>query len=124
MALSACSYDARIDGGVILKPGRIALVSTIERFVFPHNLCGHVRDKSSLARRFVSVFNTHFDPGFTGHATIEIINYGYDEIVLLHGTPLCQFVFQWLDKTTELPYFGKYQNQQRGPQGARFEEAK
>ena len=87
------------NGGVILKPGRIALVSTIERFVFPHNLCGHVRDKSSLARRFVSVFNTHFDPGFTGHATIEIINYGYDEIVLLHGTPLCQFVFQWLDKT-------------------------
>lgn len=121
--LSACSYDARIDHELTLRPGHCALASTMERFIFPGDICGHVCDKSSLARRFVSVFNTHFDPGFEGFATIEIINLGQSPIQFQKGDPLCQFVFMTLDEPTLHPYRGKYFNQERGPQEARYEVA-
>jgi dCTP deaminase len=121
--LSACSYDVRIDHALSLRPGHCALVSTMERFIFPDDLCGHVRDKSSLARLFVSVLNTHFDPGFEGFATIEVINHGFRTLRLEAGDPLCQFVFSSLDEPTLYPYRGKYFNQERGPQEARYEEA-
>jgi len=121
--LSACSYDVRIDHALMLRPKHCALASTIERFIFPDDICGHVRDKSSLARRFVSVFNTHFDPGFEGFATIEIINHGQMSIEFERGDPLCQMVFSSLDEPTLYPYDGKYQDQERGPQEARYEEA-
>jgi len=144
--LSACSYDVRIDKGLILWPAYArfidwflrlifwrnklprfygcTLASTIERFIFPDDVCGHVRDKSSLARRFVSVFNTHFDPGFEGYATIEIVNHSWSPVEFQDGDPLCQFVFQSLDEPTIYPYRGKYFNQERGPQEARYEEVK
>jgi dCTP deaminase len=122
--LSACSYDVRIDHFLVLRPGHCALASTMERFIFPDDVCGHVRDKSSLARNFVSVLNTHFDPGFEGFATIEIINHGSRTMTFQKGDPLCQFVFSSLDEPTLFPYRGKYFNQERGPQEARYEEAK
>jgi len=122
--LSACSYDVRIDHDLVILPKCCALASTIERFIFPDDVCGHVRDKSSLARRFVSVFNTHFDPGFEGFATIEVINHGPETVIFAPGDPLCQFVFCELDEPTLYPYRGKYFDQERGPQEARYEEAK
>jgi dCTP deaminase len=122
--LSACSYDARIDHALILRPGECALASTIERFIFPNDICGHVYDKSSFARPFISVFNTHFDPGFEGFATIEMANLGRKTLNLERGDPICQFVFMSLDEPTLSPYDGKYQDQERGPQEARYEEAK
>lgn len=99
-----------------------ALASTIERFNIPHNVCGSVLDKSSYARVFVSAFNTHFDPGFRGVATIELANLGPETVVYKRGDPLCQFKFEWLDEPTESPYEGKYQDQGAGPQGPRHEE--
>jgi hypothetical protein len=33
--LSACSYDVRIDKGLMLRPKHCALVGTMERFIFP-----------------------------------------------------------------------------------------
>jgi dCTP deaminase len=145
--LSSCSYDARIAEDTVLGPNfgamkwyewgfhslrRLiqphkyrpcyALASTIEHFRIPNNVCGFVCDKSTYARLGVSAFNTLFDPGFTGFGTLELVNHGPKEVRIKSGDPICQFVFYWLDRPTDRPYQGKYQNQAAGPQPAIHEE--
>jgi deoxycytidine triphosphate deaminase len=94
-----------------------SLANTIEDFCLPANVSGAVVDKSSYARVFVTALNTFFDPGFHGNATLELVNCSDQPVHIKKGDPICQFVFSWLDETTERPYVGKYQNQ-RGPQPA------
>ncbi len=119
--LSACTYDCRIDQGLILEPGQAALASTLELVRLPHNICGSILDKSTYARLFLTAFNTHIDPGFCGYVTVELVNLGEEPIHMQPRDPLCQLKFEWLDYPTELPYKGKYQSQERGPQKARLE---
>ena len=88
-----------------------ALASTIERFNFPHNVCGSVLDKSSYARVFITAFNTHLDPGWEGWLTVELVNLGDTIVTYRMGDPVCQIKFEWLDEPTDLPYKGKYNNQ-------------
>ena len=103
-----------------LPPSR-ALAHTIEDFHFPDNVAGAVCDKSSFARVFVSAFNTFFDPGFQGNATLELVNLGAETVVIKAGDPICQFLFHFLDKPTDRPYRGKYQGQKKGAQPAIYE---
>jgi dCTP deaminase len=102
-------------------PPPYALANTIEDFALPDNVAGQVVDKSSMARMFVSAFNTFFDPGFCGNATLELVNLGPHTITLKAGDPVCQFVFDWLDQATDRPYRGKYQNQPKRPVAAIYE---
>lgn len=102
-------------------PPSHALAHTIEDFNMPHNVVGYVCDKSTYARVFVSAFNTLFDPGFKGNATLELVNLGDQTVTIKAGDPICQFTFHWLDEATELPYSGKYQNQTKAAHGARYE---
>lgn len=120
--LSACTYDCRIDHDLILMPGKSALASTLEHVRLPNNICGSILDKSTYARLFMTAFNTHIDPGFAGFVTVELSNLGEEVIRFEKGEPLCQIKFELLDYPTELPYRGKYSNQERGPQGPRFEK--
>jgi dCTP deaminase len=119
--LSACTYDCRIDHDLILPPGKSALASTMEYVNLPNNVCGAILDKSTYARLFMTAFNTHIDPGFYGFVTVELSNLGEQIISFEEGEPLCQIKFEFLDRPTDLPYRGKYQNQERGPQQARLE---
>lgn len=119
--LSACTYDCRIAQRCVLRHEVPELVSTVERFCLPANVCGSLLDKSSLARRSVSAFNTHLDPGWEGFLTVELVNLGFECVELVAGAPLCQIKFEWLDEETELPYRGKYQNQENWPVVARHE---
>lgn len=116
--LGPASYDIRLDQDLYLEPGQFGLFSTIEIITMPDDLSMRVMDKSTLARRGLSVQNTHFDPGFVGFATLEIdLKPGAREPVrLIRGAPIAQIVFTTLTAPTEQPYNGKYQNQQRGPQ--------
>lgn len=102
-------------------PPSYALAHTIEDFVMPNNVVGYVCDKSTYARVFVSAFNTLFDPGFRGNATLELVNLGAETVTYKKGDPVCQFAFEWLDKKTDRPYRGKYQNQTKEAHGARYE---
>lgn len=120
--LSACTYDCRIADGLIIPAGQSRLASTMERFCLPNNICGSVLDKSSWARVFVTAFNTHLDPGWEGFLTVELSNLGTEAAIFQPGDPLCQIKFEWLDEPTDLPYSGKYQHQEPGPQGARSEK--
>ncbi len=58
----------------------------------------------------MTLFNTLFDPGFVGNATLEIVNLSDQVVEIKAGDPICQFVFHWLDASTDRPYSGKYQN--------------
>ena len=118
--LSVCSYDLRIDQSLILSPGEFALGSTIEKFNMPLDVAGYVKDKSSWARQGLGAYNTFVDPGFRGYLTLELCNHGHSVLNIQRGDPIVQVVFEWVDKET-IGYSGKYSDQEKGPQGVRFE---
>lgn len=102
-------------------PSNHALAHTIEDFFMPDDVVGYVCDKSTYARVFVSAFNTLFDPGFKGNATLELVNLSDKIVSISAGEPICQFTFHWLDRKTDRPYNGKYQHQTKAAHPARFE---
>lgn len=53
--LSAAGYDARVRQRRILRPGAFVLASTVEYFIMPSDVLGHVADKSTWARRGITV---------------------------------------------------------------------
>jgi len=122
--LSAASYDVRIAESVTISPGEFVRASTMERFCVPHDVLMVVHDKSSWARRGLSVFNTVFDPGWgepgvSAYATLELVNHGPETLTIVAGDPIAQVVCHLLTEPTTQPYSGKYQNQEPGPQPAR-----
>lgn len=122
--LSASGYDLRIKDRVYLAPMEFALVTTVEEIEIPADVQGILLDKSSWARQGLSCFNTKFEPNWRGFPTVELINLGRKGIEIPAGAPLCQMEFHWLDERTELPYEGKYQNQEQKPTAAIFEQAR
>jgi len=136
--MSEAGYDIRIKQEIIFRPenavqkaglwmdgsfalGRFALASSIEEFQMPVDMVGVVHDKSTWARRGLSVFNTVIEPGWRGYLTLELVNHGAQTLRLIRGQGIAQVVFHLLDLPTELPYpkDGKYQDQGYGPVGAR-----
>lgn len=119
--LSAAGYDVRIAEEICLRPGSCSLASTIEHFDVPGDILAFVHDKSTWARRFVTVQNTVIEPGWRGFLTLEITNHSEAVVLIRAGSPIAQIVFHLLDQPTDSPYQGKYQDQQAGPQRARLE---
>lgn len=117
--LSACGYDVRLAQDIWLWPFWGRLASTIEKFHMPSGVMAEVKDKSSWARRFVTVQNTVIEPGWRGTLTLELTNHRLWPVRLRKGSPIAQIVFYQLDEPSEQPYAGKYQDQQPGPQPAR-----
>jgi dCTP deaminase len=122
--LDPCGYSVRIAQDVYLPAHGFALASTIERFVMPDWIAGEVKDKSSLARLGISMFNTHIDPGWEGYLTLEITNQRDFSQRLVAGQPIAQILFVQLAERTEQPYSGKYQNQPDRPVEAIKEKTK
>lgn len=97
--------------------GRFALASAIEEFNMPDDLMGIVHDKSTWARRGLSVFNTVIEPGWKGFLTLELAYWGEGELIIPAGSGIAQVVFHLLAEEAE--YKGKYQNQEDQPVAAR-----
>ncbi len=121
--LGPCTYDVRVAQSNLLMPGEFWLASTLECFEMPDMICGHVMDKSSLARLGISMFNTHLDPGWRGFLTLEITNKSDQIRNICAGSPIAQIKFEWLDQGTDLPYAGKYQDQPSWPVEAILDHA-
>jgi dCTP deaminase len=119
--LSHAGYDVRIAESLILEPGVFRLASTMEEFFMPNDLVAFVHDKSTWARQGLSLFNTVIEPGWSGFLTLELVNHSDEGLAIFAGSPIAQIIFMRLEEPTEKPYTGKYQNQERGPQGARDE---
>lgn len=100
-----------------LEQGRFALASAIEEFQMPSNLVGIVHDKSTWARRGLSVFNTVIESGWKGFLTLELVYHGNEDLIIPAGSGIAQVVFH---KTTDdAVYAGKYQGQEDMPVAAR-----
>lgn len=120
--LSEAGYDIRIKQDVSFYPragsDRFQLASAIEEFNMPDHLVGIVHDKSTWARKGLSVFNTVIEPGWKGFLTLELVYHGNQSLIIPAGSGIAQVVFH---KTAcSAVYDGKYQHQTDGPVSARF----
>lgn len=129
--LSEAGYDIRLKQEIEFSYGRVyvdgiaqpmsnfTLASAIEEFQMPDNLVGIVHDKSTWARRGLSVFNTVIEPGWNGFLTLELVYHGSDLLTIPAGSGIAQVVFH--STLEKAHYHGKYQNQPDRPVEARHE---
>lgn len=118
---SYAGYDVRLDQDVELAPRDFKLGSTVEYFDMPLDCVGMVSDKSTNARKGLSLFNTIIEPGWRGYLTLEMVNLGNEHLSFRRGDPIAQIVFMGMVEPAEKGYDGKYQDQGRGPQEAILE---
>ena len=115
--MSEAGYDIRIKQDVWLYPfKKFSLASTVEKFRMPHNLVGIVHDKSTWARRKLSVFNTVIEPGWVGFLTLELVYHGWKPLHIPAGAGIAQVIFHEI--AHPVAYDGKYQNQDDRPVAA------
>ena len=99
-----------------LLNGSFIIASAMEEFDMPDDLAGIVHDKSTWARRGLSVFNTVVESGWKGHLTLELVYHGQEKLVIPAGSGIAQVVFH---KTVcKAAYSGRYQNQPDHPVAA------
>jgi dCTP deaminase len=112
--MSEAGYDIRIKQGMTLHPlKRFAIASSVERFEMPINIMAIVHDKSSWARRGLSVFNTVIEPGWCGWLTIEMVYHGWKPLHIPAGSGIAQVIFHEL--SVPVAYSGRYQDQPDRP---------
>lgn len=100
-------------------PSMFVLASAIEEFDMPYDLVGVVHDKSTWARKGLSVFNTVIEPGWRGYLTLELVYHGWKPLYLPMGTGIAQVLFHRTERKAE--YAGKYQDQAAGPVEAKHD---
>lgn len=124
--VSYAGYDIRARETMRLPRNGFALLSSVERFRVPSDVIAFVHDKSTWARRGLSVFNTVIEPGWglTGecYLTIEVVNNGYDDLMIEAGDPIAQVIFHRVDRPVP-GYVGKYSSQPARPVSAIEETA-
>lgn len=101
--------------GETRRNGRFTIASSIEEFQMPTCLTGIVHDKSTWARRGLSVFNTVVEPGWHGFLTLELVYHGEEELIIPAGSGIAQVLFHLNENAAS--YSGKYQNQPDRPVG-------
>lgn len=118
--LTEAGYDLRIKQTVILHPlRRFAIASTVERFAMPDDLVAVVHDKSTWARRGLSVFNTVIESGWHGWLTLELVYHGWGVLKIPAGAGIAQALFHQISEPAQ--YEGKYQGQADRPVAAILE---
>jgi len=93
-----------------------SIASAIEEFDMPHHLAGIVHDKSTWARRGLSVFNTVIEPGWKGFLTLELVYHGAGSLLIPAGAGIAQVIFHQVSDVAS--YEGKYNNAGNFPQPA------
>lgn len=109
----------RVDG-LWAADGKFVIASAIEEFTMPTNLVAVVHDKSTWARKGLSIFNTVVEPGFEGGLTLELVYHGTDRLIIPAGAGIAQVLFSEIAETAK--YDGKYQHQSVDPVEAIFEK--
>ena len=102
-----------ITDNLVTKKGNFVLASAIEEFDMPPGLVGVVHDKSTWARKGLSVFNTVIEPGWKGFLTLELVYHGSEVLIIPAGSGIAQVIFHEVSMPSR--YSGKYQNQPDEP---------
>ena len=107
-----------VDGNQVSRHlGKFALASAIEKFNMSPSCVAIVHDKSTWARRALSVFNTVIEPGWKGYLTLELVYHGRKKLHIPAGSGIAQVLFHLVQEPAN--YNGKYQNQENKPVAAR-----
>lgn len=104
-------------GEQTIYDGAFCLASTMEKFDTPSCLVGTVKDKSTWARKGLSVFNTVIEPGWSGWLTLELVYHGTGEMKIMAGQGIAQVLYGLLAEESHYAN-GKYQNQGNFPQAS------
>ena len=114
-------YTQTLENGLVDTEiyGTFSLASAIEEFQMPTHLLGRVCDKSSWARKGLSVFNTVIEPGWKGFLTLELVYHGNTELIIPAGAPIAQVIFEEVKNPAQ--YSGKYQFQSSEPTPSKYE---
>jgi dCTP deaminase len=84
---------------LLLHPGSLTLVPTLEWIQLPNNVKGVVTARSSWAREGLSIATANFiNPGYNGIITLELANLGHIPIQLYPGMRIAQIAFYKVDK--------------------------
>lgn len=107
-----------VDGDQVSRHfGKFTLASAIEKFNMSPSCVAIVHDKSTWARRALSVFNTVIEPGWKGYLTLELVYHGRKKLHIPAGSGIAQVLFHLVQEPAN--YNGKYQNQENKPIAAR-----
>ncbi|MFA5406086.1 MAG: dCTP deaminase [Candidatus Nanoarchaeia archaeon] len=105
-----------------IHPGEFVLASTHERIEMPSDLVGSIDGRSSLGRLGIIIQTAAMvDAGFKGHITLELANIGKMPVNIYPGMRICRMTFQQLTNECEMPYNGKYLDQQPA-EGSKIEQ--
>jgi dCTP deaminase len=106
-----------------LPPNSFVLASTVERFDLPRWIATTFVGKSTLARVAINPIVTPGEPGWRGHLTLEIVNNAPLPARIYAGEGIGQMLFWRLADEPATTYDRRagasYQDQARGPVGAR-----
>lgn len=98
----------------LIPPNSFVLALSVEKFRIPRNVMTICVGKSTYARCGIIVNVTPFEPGWEGHAVLEISNTTPLPAKVYAGEGLAQVLFFESDSPCEVSYAdrnGKYQNQ-------------
>ena len=114
-----CGYTEVVGAsGKERRLGRFALASSLESFQMPDDVVAIFHDKSTHARRAISVFNTVLEPGWGPSPdrpdegcflTIEIVFHGDTPITIPAGSGIGQLIFHRIEEPAH--YTGRYTGQ-------------
>ena len=111
--------------GLIVNPGQFLLGTTVEKLTFGARIRGDIAGKSTIGRWGVCVHVPagFFDPGFSGQATLEIVNFSPNPVELVPGMRICQMVFTFMNQKPRNLYgckeLGSHYQGQMGTTGPR-----
>jgi deoxycytidine triphosphate deaminase len=122
--LQPCSYDMSIgtifgkttiigrrssETHVLLQPGDIISVFTLEEVDLPDNVAATVFPPNSLSLHGLLVLNPgHIDPGFRGPLSAKVVNISSVPKTIARGGMIFTIVFEKLAQSVGRPYVNQY----------------
>jgi dCTP deaminase len=89
---------------LLLHPGALVLVPTLEWVSLPNDIMGAVTARSTWAREGLSIATaTLIEPGYQGIVTLELANLGEIPIALYPGLEIAQIAFAIVTGNTNRP---------------------
>lgn len=91
-------YDVPFHSPLLIHPGQLTLVPTLEWVDLPGDLMGYVTARSMWAREGLSIATaTLINPGYSGIITLELANLGQIPVRLFPGMRIAQMAFHRVD---------------------------
>lgn len=106
-------WDMSASGPFQMGPDSFVIGQTLERIEIPLTLAARVEGKSSIARLGLAIHLTapKIDPGFKGHISLEMYNFGPYTLRLSQGMDICVLILERLGRAAKQGYAGRFQDE-------------